>query len=65
MRNTSTSVSTTPTRENSAVDDPAADVRDETQGAPLISPLIARRKSCDADGTGLSHYILMDRQVPQ
>ena len=24
--------------------------------------VIARRKSCKADGTGLSHYILMDKK---
>lgn len=24
--------------------------------------VIAYRKSCDAEGTGLSHYILMDRK---
>ena len=25
--------------------------------------VIAHRKSCDASGTGLSHYILMDRKA--
>jgi len=25
--------------------------------------IIATRKTCDADGTGLSHYVLMDKQV--
>ena len=25
--------------------------------------MIAIRKTCDAEGTGLSHYVLMDRQV--
>lgn len=25
--------------------------------------VIASRKSCDAEGTGLSHYVLMDKQV--
>jgi len=25
--------------------------------------VIAYRKSCDAEGTGLSHYILMDRKA--
>ena len=25
--------------------------------------IIAHRKTCDAEGTGLSHYILMDKQV--
>lgn len=30
---------------------------------PSRPSVIAVRKSCDADGTGLSHYVLMDRQV--
>ena len=25
--------------------------------------IIAYRKSCDAEGTGLSHYILMDKEA--
>lgn len=25
--------------------------------------IIASRKSCDANGTGLSHYILVDKKV--
>ncbi|BAE50598.1 hypothetical protein amb1794 [Paramagnetospirillum magneticum AMB-1] len=25
--------------------------------------VIASRKTCDAEGTGLSHYVLMDKQV--
>ncbi len=25
--------------------------------------IIATRKSCDADGTGLSHFILMDKEA--
>ena len=25
--------------------------------------IIALRKTCDAEGTGLSHYVLMDKQV--
>jgi len=25
--------------------------------------IIAIRKTCDAEGTGLSHYVLMDKQV--
>lgn len=34
--------------------------------APTDQPrpaVIAIRKSCDAEGTGLSHYVLMDKQV--
>jgi modified peptide precursor CbpA len=30
---------------------------------PSRPAVIASRKSCDAEGTGLSHYVLMDRQV--
>jgi len=31
--------------------------------APAAQPtIIASRQSCDADGVGLSHYILMDRK---
>lgn len=26
-------------------------------------PVIAVRKTCDATGTGLSHYVLMDKEV--
>lgn len=32
----------------------------ETRHRPAV---IARRRTCDAEGTGLSHYVLMDRQV--
>lgn len=31
-----------------------------TNAKPAV---IATRKSCDADGTGLSHFVLMDREV--
>ncbi len=27
--------------------------------------VIAIRKTCDAEGTGLSHYVLMDQQAKQ
>ncbi|MDA8095700.1 MAG: modified peptide precursor CbpA [Betaproteobacteria bacterium] len=27
--------------------------------------VIAIRKTCNAEGTGLSHYVLMDKQVKQ
>lgn len=32
-----------------------------TQAAP--APTIASRKSCNPDGIGLSHYVLMDRKA--
>ncbi len=28
-----------------------------------ITPVIAVRKSCNPDGIGLSHYVLMDRKA--
>ena len=35
-----------------------------TQPAPQQRPaFIAIRKTCDAEGTGLSHFVLMDKQV--
>ncbi len=30
---------------------------------PATPDIIAIRKTCDAEGTGLSHYVLMDKQV--
>jgi len=34
------------------------------QAEPKSRPaVIAIRKTCDAEGTGLSHYVLMDKQV--
>ena len=33
------------------------------EAAPPRPDLIASRKTCDAQGTGLSHYVLMDRQA--
>ena len=27
------------------------------------APIIASRKSCNPDGIGLSHYVLMDKKV--
>ncbi len=35
-----------------------------TSQPPASRPeVIAIRKTCDAEGTGLSHYVLMDKQV--
>jgi modified peptide precursor CbpA len=34
--------------------------RSKVKKGPAI---IARRKACKADGTGLSHYILMDKKA--
>ena len=37
----------------------------EAKPAKNDAEIIAIRKTCDAEGTGLSHYILMDRQGKQ
>lgn len=34
-----------------------------TAKAQPIAPTIAVRKSCNPDGIGLSHYVLMDRKA--
>jgi modified peptide precursor CbpA len=34
-----------------------------TPAAESRPEVIAIRKTCDAEGTGLSHYVLMDKQV--
>ena len=31
--------------------------------ASSVAPTIASRKSCNPDGIGLSHYVLMDKKV--
>lgn len=31
--------------------------------APAAAPIIAIRKSCNPDGIGLSHYVLMDKKA--
>ncbi len=31
--------------------------------AQAVAPTIAVRKSCNPDGIGLSHYVLMDRKA--
>lgn len=33
------------------------------QAAKQTAPTIAIRKSCNPDGIGLSHYVLMDRKA--
>ncbi|HXH02807.1 MAG TPA: modified peptide precursor CbpA [Candidatus Competibacteraceae bacterium] len=35
----------------------------QAEKSPRNPDVIAYRKTCDAEGTGLSHYVLMDRQV--
>ncbi len=30
--------------------------------SPAIAPAIAVRKTCNPDGVGLSHYVLMDKK---
>ncbi len=34
-----------------------------TPGQPSTAPTIAIRKSCNPDGIGLSHYVLMDKKA--
>lgn len=34
-------------------------------GAEVKPAVIATRKRCEADGVGLSHYVLMDRKAPR
>ena len=41
---------------------PVIRANDATLPAPRPD-VIALRKTCDAEGTGLSHYVLMDKQV--
>ena len=36
---------------------------DKPQPVEPRPDVIAIRKTCDAEGTGLSHYVLMDKQV--
>ncbi len=40
----------------------AIDNKPEKQ-APRRPDVIAIRKTCDAAGTGLSHYVLMDKKI--
>ncbi|WIM05039.1 MAG: modified peptide precursor CbpA [Candidatus Nitricoxidivorans perseverans] len=43
-----------------------ANTAPQPAAAPAPQPaIIASRRSCDADGVGLSHYILMDRKPTQ
>jgi len=37
--------------------------RSDLSSTPRRPTVIASRKSCAAEGTGLSHYVLMDKQV--
>lgn len=39
------------------------DQKPSIQPAKPQPDVIAIRKTCDAEGTGLSHYVLMDKQV--
>jgi modified peptide precursor CbpA len=41
----------------------ANDTKPLTKLAPRQPDVIAIRKTCDASGTGLSHYVLMDKQA--
>ncbi len=37
--------------------------RQVSSPSPAIAPAIAVRKTCNPDGVGLSHYVLMDRKL--
>ncbi len=41
----------------------ATDHKPIEKQAPRQPDVIAIRKTCDAAGTGLSHYVLMDKQA--
>jgi len=45
--------------------EPANDNRHDKKQAKPEAVVIAIRKTCDATGTGLSHYVLMDKQARQ
>ncbi|OIQ98978.1 hypothetical protein GALL_188900 [mine drainage metagenome] len=38
-------------------------VKTQHQTAAAAAPTIAIRKSCNPDGIGLSHYVLMDKKA--
>lgn len=44
---------------------PSVDTKPVAPATTSRPELIAIRKTCDAEGTGLSHYVLMDKQVKQ
>jgi modified peptide precursor CbpA len=42
-----------------------ANAQTTTDKRPEQPSVIATRRRCDAEGVGLSHYILMDRKIAQ
>jgi modified peptide precursor CbpA len=48
--------------ENTKLDTKPIDAKRDAP-AEARPEVIALRKTCDAEGTGLSHYVLMDKQV--
>ncbi len=44
---------------------PKLDAKDQIKNVKDKKDIIAERKSCSADGVGLSHYILVDREAKQ
>ncbi len=40
-----------------------ADTNDTAAKTQAVAPTIAVRKSCNPDGIGLSHYVLMDKKA--
>lgn len=47
-------------RRNAVNETPDRKTETQSDARPAV---IAIRKTCDAEGTGLSHYVLMDKQV--
>lgn len=45
------------------VQTPAATQTDTAAKTQPAAPTIASRKSCNPDGIGLSHYVLMDKKA--
>jgi modified peptide precursor CbpA len=50
-------------KRSEAVMSKTIDNKETVQSAAVRPDVIAIRKTCDAEGTGLSHYVLMDKQV--
>ena len=46
-----------------AIQTPTALAANSQTAKPAVAPTIAIRKSCNPDGIGLSHYVLMDKKA--
>jgi modified peptide precursor CbpA len=45
--------------------EPTSKTDDEKNQAEKTPDIIATRRTCDAEGVGLSHYILVDAEKPE